>query len=99
MDDLYELIDYSEMLKNKKRLKEKFLQNPACIEKRIAVLCGSTFGEIKEFIEIFLLYHGIKPIFWEGNYNRFYEEACFPNKELSDFSPEFILLHMTSKNL
>ncbi len=99
MDDLYELIDYSEMLKNKKRLKEKFLQNPACIEKRIAVLCGSTFGEIKEFIEIFLLYHGIKPIFWEGNYNRFYEEACFSNKELSDFSPEFILLHMTSKNL
>lgn len=99
MDDLYELIDYSVMLKNKKRLKERLLQNPACMEKRIAVLCGSTFGEIKEFIEIFLLCYGIKPIFWEGNYNRFYEEACFPNQELSDFSPEFILLHMTSKNL
>lgn len=99
MDDIYDLIDYSVMLKNKKRLKEKFLQNTTCIEKRIAVLCGSTFGEIKEFIELFLLYYGIKPVFWEGNYNRYYEEACFPNKELSDFSPEFILLHMTSKNL
>lgn len=99
MEDLYNLLDYSELLMKKKELREKLLDNPGLIEKRVAILCGSTFGEIKEFIELFLLCYGIKPIFLEGNYNRYYEEACFPNAELSDFKPDFILLHMTNKNL
>lgn len=99
MKDLYSLLDYSEMIKEKKNLREKLTENSELIEKHIAVLCGGTFGEIKEFIEVFLLFYGIKPIFWEGNYNRYYEEACFPNAELSDFKPDFVLLHMTNKNL
>lgn len=99
MDDLYSLLDYSEMLKNKRKLREKLKQNLYLTEKKIAVLCGSTFGEIKEFLELFLLYYGIRPVFWEGNYNRFYEEACFPNQELKDFSPDFIFVHITNRNL
>ena len=99
MKELCELLDYSTFIKNKKEIKEKLLENTYLIEKKIAILCGSTVGEIKELITIFLLYYGIKPVFWEGNYNRYYEDACFSNSSLLEFAPDFILLHITSRNL
>lgn len=99
MKELCELLDYSTFIKNKKQIKEELLGSKYLVEKKIAILCGSTVGEIKELITIFLLYYGIKPVFWEGNYNRYYEDACFSNNSLLEFAPDFILLHVTSRNL
>lgn len=97
--DVYDFLDYSYMMQNKHKEKERLLQSADLREIRVAVLCGSTFGEIQDFLEIFLLYYGIKPCFYIGEYNRFFEEACFPNKALKEFEPEIILIHMTNKNL
>lgn len=99
MTELYELLDYSYMMQQKNKVKERLLQTPLLKEIRIAVLCGSTFGVISEFLEVFLLYYGIKPVFFVGEYNRFYEEAVFPNESLEDFHPDIILIHITNRNL
>jgi FkbH-like protein len=87
------------ILKNRKKLKKELLNQKNLIEKRIAILSGSTIGEIKSILELFLLNNQIKPIFWEGNYNRFYEDVVFENKELSDFKPDIIYIHTTSRNI
>lgn len=99
MTELYKLLDYSYMMKHKNKERERLLQSGELQEKKIAVLCGSTLGEIKEFLEIFLLYYGIKPVFYIGEYNRFYEEAAFPNEELDKFHPDIVLVHVTNRNL
>lgn len=99
MTELYKLLDYPYMMKHKKKEKERLLRSGELQEKKIAVLCGSTFGEIKEFLEIFLLHYGIKPVFHIGEYDRFYEESVFSNKELDEFHPDIVLVHMTNRNL
>lgn len=99
MNEIYRLSDYSYMMRQKREEKEQLLRSKDLQEKRIAVLCGSTFGEIKEFLEIYLLHYGIKPVFLIGEYNRFFEEACFSNDALKEFAPNIIFIHMTNKNL
>ena len=49
-------------------------------------------------MELFLLKEGIKPIFYESEYNKYYEDAIF-SKELEGFSPEIVYIHTTIKNL
>lgn len=66
---------------------------------KIAVLTGSTLGELKEIIEIFLLDKGLEPVFFEGKYNRFYEEAVFENDKLIEFSPDFVYIHTSVRNI
>ena len=88
------------ILRNKKKIKKNLLSaNESFIEKRIAILGGSTTGEIKNILEIFLLNYGIKPYFYESDYNKFYEDAIFGNKALDDFSPEIIYIHTTNRNI
>jgi FkbH-like protein len=96
------IIDYpfdsDEILKKKKSLKRWFLSLDNLIEKRIAILSGSTIGDIKDVLEVFLLNFGIKPLFYIGQYNRFYEDAVFENQKLSDFKPELIFVHTSARN-
>jgi len=88
-----------EILKKQKRLKKELLKNEKFIEKRIAILSGSTIGDVKSVLEIFLLNNGIKPVFYEGQYNRFYEESVFENQKLDEFKPDIIYIHTTNKNI
>jgi FkbH-like protein len=94
-----DLLNYSYIMKHKGQLRESLLENNNLRELRIAVLCGATFGVVQDFLEIFLLINGIKPVFWIGGYNRIYEDACFKNDSLCDFKPEIILVHMSNRNL
>jgi FkbH-like protein len=66
---------------------------------KIAVMGGSTTSEIKNILELFLLKNHIKPIFYESQYNRYYEEAIFENATLKEFNPDIVLIHTTSKNI
>lgn len=99
MAELYKFIDYTYMMKQKNSKRKQLLYSGGFTEKKIAVLCGSTFGIIKEFLEIFLLYYGIKPSFFIGEYNRFYEDSVFQNEDLRQFDPDIIFLHITNRNL
>lgn len=100
MEELRYPMDNASILKRKKAIKRELL---ACkndyIEKKIAILSGSTIGDFKNILEIFLLEVGIKPIFWEGEYNRFYEDAVFENEGLDKFAPDIVYIHTTNKNL
>ena len=82
-----------------KKLKKQLLNQNDLIPKRIAVLSGSTIGQMKEILELFLLNQGIRPAMYEGQYNNYYEEAVFGSKELSAFKPDVIYIHTTVRNI
>ena len=91
--------EVAEILRRKKSLKRELLKRHELIEKRIAILGGSTTAEIREILELFLLDIGIKPAFYESGYNRFFEESVFENKALADFKPDVFYIHTTNVNV
>jgi FkbH-like protein len=56
-------------------------------------------SEIKNILELFLLDSGIKPNFYESEYNKYYEDALFGNDVLDKFNPDIVYIHTTNKNI
>ncbi len=108
-------LDHQFILRKKKTLKRALLQGlsleqlkdsnhslpppPTFLAKRIAILGGSSTHELKEMLELFLLDKGIKPEFYESEYNKFYEDAIFSNPKLDAFKPEIVYIHTSFFNL
>lgn len=69
------------------------------VNKRIAILGGSTTNDIKLCIELFLLNYGIEPEFYESEYNQYYQDAMFPPERLITFHPDIIYIHTTNRNI
>ena len=99
MQELEYPFDVNYLMKNKKKIKKELLLKPGLLEKNIAILGGSTTSEIKNMLEIFLLNYGIKPNFYESEYNQYYEDAIFGNEELDHFNPDIIYIHTTNRNI
>ena len=100
MKELEYPFDSDYILKKKKTLKRELLESGnKFVEKNIAILGGSTTSDIKQIIELFLLNQGIKPRFYESEYNMFYQDAMFPNEELEAFHPDIIYIHTTNRNI
>ncbi len=99
MKELQYPFDVEYLIKNKKKIKKVLLEKEGLLEKRVAILGGSTTSEIKNMLEIFLLNYGIKPSFYESEYNKYYEDAMFGNKELDEFNPDIIYIHTTNRNI
>ncbi len=91
--------DCDVILQKKRRLRRELLTQSGLIPKKIAILSGSTIGEIKPILELFLLHHGIQPEFYEGEYARYYENAVFDDGSLRTFAPDIIYVHTTVQNL
>ena len=91
--------DCDVILQKKRRLRRELLTQSGLIPKKIAILSGSTIGEIKPILELFLLHHGIQPEFYEGEYARYYENAVFDDGSLRAFAPDIIYVHTTVQNL
>ena len=93
--------DVRQILQKKKALKRDLLakKNQNWIEKKIAILGGSTTAEIKDILELFLLKDGIRPIFYESGYGKYYEEAVFGSQELQAFKPDIVYIHTTNVNI
>ena len=85
--------------KKKKSLKASLLRGGPFVEKRIAILGGSTTNEVKDVLELFLLREGIQPTFYQSDYNRYYEDVMFPNEALERFAPEIVYVHTTQANI
>ncbi|WP_026492350.1 HAD-IIIC family phosphatase [Butyrivibrio sp. XPD2002] len=68
-------------------------------EKKIAVLGGSTTHGIIEMLELFLLNKGIKPVFYESEYNMYWEDVMFDAGGLSEFGPDIIFIHTSTRNI
>ena len=71
--------DSDYILRKKKAIRRELLAREGVqyIEKKIAILGGSTTSDIKQILELFLLNYGIKPEFFESEYNKYYEDAVF----------------------
>ena len=87
------------ILKKKKSIKKQLLEKNNLVEKNIAILGGSTTSNIKLILELFLLDYGIKPNFYESEYNQFWQDAMFDNKELDEFKPDIIYIHTSYRNI
>ena len=100
MKELLYPFDSSFILTNKRKLKRLLLSNgEQRIKKRIALLGGSTTGNIKQILELFLLNYGIEPVFYESEYNQYYQDALFPRDELVSFNPDFVYVFTTVRNI
>lgn len=101
MKELEYPFDADWILKKKKSIKRKLLEqdNVIYINKKIAILGGSTTNDITNILELFLLNYGIKPSFYESEYNRFYEDGMFSNPELEEFAPDLIYIHTSNRNI
>lgn len=100
MQKLLELpLNASTIMKKKKSIKRELMQEENFIDLRVAILGGSTTSEIKAVLELFLLEAGIKPIFYESEYNKWYEDAVFENQELETFKPQIIYIHTSFVNI
>ena len=92
-------LNIDKILRKKKSIKKELLNKKNLEDKNIAILGGSTTSEIKNILELFLLNIGIKPHFYESEFNKYYEDALFGSTELDKFNPDIVYLHTTNKNI
>lgn len=92
--------DSIDLIENRKRLRRELLaEKTTRIQKKIAILGGSTTNDIKNMLELFLLDNGIEPSFYQSEYNRFWQDGVFSNEELDEFKPDLVFIHTTNKNI
>ena len=106
MKELEYPFDAEYILKKRRSLKKELLaQNGSArneqvrMSKRIAILGGSTTHDIKEMLELFLLNMGIIPVFYESEYNQYWQDVMFDNQELVQFHPDLIFIHTSTRNI
>lgn len=101
MKELTYPFDAGYILKKKKSIKRKLLEDKDVryIDKKIAILGGQTTQDIKQILEIFLLNYGIKPSFYESEYDQYYEDGMFPNQALEEFAPDVIYICTSIRNI
>lgn len=100
MKELEYPFDPEYIITKKKSIKRKLLENQTeYIEKRIAILGGYTTSNIKLILELFLLNYGIKPEFYESEYNQYYQDAMFDNIKLETFKPDVIYVCTSNRNI
>lgn len=100
MKELEYPFDADYQLSKKKRIKKELLASDTkFIDKKIAILGGSTTSNIMLMMELFLLNNGISPSFYESEYNKYYEDAVFDNPELQEFAPDIIYVCTSNRNI
>ncbi|MCH5270452.1 MAG: HAD family hydrolase [Lachnospiraceae bacterium] len=88
------------ILKKAKSIKKTLLSDGSKrLTKKIAVLGGSTTHDIIKILELFLLNHGIEPIFYESEYGQYFQDAMFPGEELAEFTPDIVYIHTGNRNI
>lgn len=100
MQELEYPFDSEWLLKKKKHIKKQLLaENKTYLDKKIAVLGGSTTHDITVILELFLLNMGIKASFYESEYNQYWEDVMFDNPGLIKFQPDIVFVHTTGRNI
>ncbi|GHV57338.1 methoxymalonyl-ACP biosynthesis protein FkbH [Synergistales bacterium] len=102
MHSLLEFPFDSELLLRKhKSIKKELLNDPETIllDKKIAILGGSTTNDIKKMLELFLLNYGIRAAFYESEYAQYWQDAMFGSPELAGFAPDIIVIHTSNRNI
>lgn len=93
-------LDGEVILKKRKSIKRQLKSRKLVYtKKKIAILGGSTTHDIKEILELFLLHHGIEPVFYESEYGQYWQDVMFHHAELSEFCPDIIYIHTSTRNI
>lgn len=87
------------LLRKKIKIKKELLAGGSFIEKRVAVLGGSTTNEIVDQLELMLLHYGIKPTFYQSEYAQYWQDAMFGNEALDSFRPDIVYIHTSWRNI
>ncbi len=90
-------LDNKELLIKRKKIKENLLPNSKS-KIKVLLLSGSTIGELKDYIYLFLLNNGIEAEISEGTYGTYYEDILYGDI-IEDVNPDWIYIHTTSKNI
>lgn len=85
------------LLRKQKAIKRELLMRVPLLDVRVAVLGASTTQEVVDLLELALLERGLKPAFYQSEYNRFYEDAVLDTDQLIAFNPNFVYLHTSSQ--
>lgn len=100
MKELEYPFDTRFILSKKKKIKRELLKSGLNFtDIKVAVLGGSTTNDIIQILELFLLNYGLKPVFYESEYNQYYQDAVFENSELAAFHPDIIYVHTSYRNI
>ncbi len=100
MKELEYPFNSSYIMKKRRSIKKALLADGSTrLKKRIAVLGGSTTGDIVTLLELFLLDMGIEPTFYESEYAQYWQDAMFPSEELARFAPDIVYIHTTNRNI
>lgn len=100
MKELQYPFDAKQIISKKKSMKKRLLQEQQDrTEVKIAILGGQTTQNIKLVLELFLLNYGIQPVFYESEYNQWFEDGMFPNEELQNFAPDLVYLCTCIRNI
>ena len=99
MQELQTPFDGAMILQKKRSLKRALQNKQGLVPKKIAIMSGSTIGDIQNILELFLLEAGIKPEFYVGGYALYYENLLFDDGSLAAFAPDIIYVHTSSHNI
>lgn len=89
-----------ELLRKYKTIKKEMLSsNTSWLNKRIAILGGSTTADVRKMLELYLLSYGIKAEFYESEYSQYWQDAMFGSEELNQFHPDLIYIHTSNRNI
>lgn len=92
-------LSVGDLLRNARKLKQELEKQANLLSIRVAILGGSTTTQVKTMLELFLLGHGIQPIFYESGFNRYSEDVLFENPDLWNFQPDIVFFHTTWQNI
>lgn len=87
------------LTKYRKIRRELLAEGTAFLDKRLAILGGSTTHSVREALDLFLLRHGIRCEFYESGYAQYWQDAMFPNPALEAFHPDVIYIHTSNRNI
>ena len=100
MRELEYPFDSEYILKKSKNIKKQLIESCTNgINKKIAVLGGSTTHDIVKTLELFLLNQGIIPSFYESEYAKYWEDVMFDEPSLLAFHPDIIYIHTSNRNI
>lgn len=91
--------DTKKFYRKKAALKRTLSEKENLIEKRIAILGGSTTNELADQLSVFLLYYGIRAIIYQSEYGQYWQDAVFGTEELNNFKPDIIYIHTSWRNI
>ena len=100
MKELEYPFDSESILKKSKKFRRQLLEGRTdFLDRKIAVLGGSTTHDIIRTLELFLLDQGIRPQFYESEYAQYWQDVMFDHPQLQEFAPDLIYIHTSSRNV